>query len=191
MNFPLNPAQIAALVDAPAGNVSVTWPALEAALDKHNCYSHLVAIAAIATVRVECPPFKPIHEYGGPDYFTKHYEGRADLGNTQLGDGVLFAGRGLIQLTGRNNYRHFGELIGVDLEHQPDRALEPDIAAEIFTLYFKTRGCVDAANAQHWERLRHIVNGGSNGLELFLALVGKLQQSIAAVVPTVSGGGPL
>jgi len=43
------------------------------------------------------------------------YEGRADLGNAQPGDGVRFKGRGLIQLTGRVNYVAYGRCIGLDL----------------------------------------------------------------------------
>lgn len=166
--FPLSPVKIATLIDARLDHVQTTWPALEAALTRHTAYSNNVALAAIATVRVECPPFYPIHEYGSASYFERHYEGRADLGNTQSGDGVRFAGRGLIQLTGRANYRRYGQRIGVDLESNPDAALTPANAAEIFALFFKDHGCDTAANLRDWVKVRRLVNGGKNGLGLFL-----------------------
>lgn len=42
------------------------------------------------------------------------YEGRKDLGNVEKGDGMRFKGRGLIQLTGRNNYQSYGKYLSVD-----------------------------------------------------------------------------
>jgi predicted chitinase len=168
MLFPLSAAKIAAIVEAPFENVQITWPALESALQKYTQYSNAVAVAAIATVRVECPKFLPIHEYGSPSYFQRHYEGRLDLGNTEPGDGERFAGRGLIQLTGRANYRRYGKRIGVDLEADPDAALAPGNASEIFALFFKDHGCDAAANAGDWAKVRRLVNGGKNGLGLFL-----------------------
>jgi hypothetical protein len=183
MSFPLSVAKIAAITGAHLDNVTVSWPAIESALVKHDAYSDNAAIAAIATIRVECPPFIPIHEYGNDLYFQRAYEGRHDLGNTQIGDGVKFAGRGFIQLTGRNNYRNYGKLLGIDLEADPDRALVPAIAAEIFALYFKGHRCVEHANAGEWVRVRELVNGGKNGLEPFLALVNKLKQSMPVVTP--------
>lgn len=73
---------------------------------------------------------RPIFEFGGKDYFTK-YDGRATLGNTMPGDGFRFRGRGYVQITGRRNYAFAGGELGVDLIGQPDRALEPEIAAKI------------------------------------------------------------
>lgn len=59
------------------------------------------------------------------------YEGRADLGNTQPGDGVRFKGRGYVQITGRKNYTYWSKRLGIDLVGHPELATRPDIAAKI------------------------------------------------------------
>lgn len=84
---------------------------------------------AFATAHHEAG-LRPIHEKGGVKYLSK-YQGRVDLGNTQPGDGVKYAGRGLVQLTGRINYTNASKFLGVDLVANPDAALEPANAARI------------------------------------------------------------
>lgn len=81
---------------------------------------------------------QPIKEYGGKSYFMRMYDKTGkrprvarDLGNTQVGDGATFCGRGYVQLTGRANYARASREIGVDLVKYPDGALEPDIASRI------------------------------------------------------------
>lgn len=72
------------------------------------------------------------HESGGFRYMEEiasgaAYEGRADLGNTQPGDGRRYKGRGPIQLTGRANYRAFGREVGMDFESHPELVAFPSI----------------------------------------------------------------
>ena len=93
------------------------------------------------------------------------YEGRKDLGNTQPGDGKRYKGRGYIQITGRANYRHYGKMIGQDLENNPELAKDPNIAAQVALAYWKERGCSAPAQAGDNKKVTRIINGGYNGLK--------------------------
>jgi len=85
----------------------------------------------LATVKHECADrWTPIEEFASG----KQYEGRADLGNTQPGDGPLYKGRGYVQITGRANYRKFSRLLDTDLVGSPKRALDPSISYKIMSL---------------------------------------------------------
>src|SRR5204862_773156 len=89
------------------------------------------------------------------------------LGNTQPGDGARYHGRSFLQLTGRANYRRYGQKLGVDLEGNPELALDPDISARILATYFLDRGIPAKAAAGDWQGVRRAVNGGLNGYDRF------------------------
>lgn len=59
------------------------------------------------------------------------YEWRVDLGNNQAGDGPRFKGRGFVQLTGRANYTDWAKRLGIDIVSDPEKVMEPEIAAKI------------------------------------------------------------
>lgn len=102
-----------------------------------------VAYALATTYHETSGTMQPIKEIGGHAYFTKMYDITGDrpkkareLGNLSPGDGAKYAGRGYVQLTGKANYtkatsklRQLG--FDVDLVADPDRAMEPEIAAVI------------------------------------------------------------
>jgi murein DD-endopeptidase MepM/ murein hydrolase activator NlpD len=170
---------VAAATGAPLANVAKSWPPLVSALTNAGMGDTPVLIAAASTVAVETGSFLPIPEEDGG----WAYEGRADLGNTQSGDGPRYKGRGFIQLTGRANYRTYGQLLGVPLETNPDLALDPHISAMVFALYFKQRGIPAMARAGDWEAVRRAVNGGTNGWDTFIAVVHKLSGEPGKEVP--------
>ena len=176
----MDPALIAKACDAKPEEVATNWPLIESALEKYGIGDPLVKIAAAATIAVETAhSFRPIQELGGPAYFTRLYEGRKDLGNTEPGDGVRYHGRGYIQITGRANYRSFGNEIGVDLEGNPDLACAPGAAAEVLAIFFKDRHVSGSAIARDWHMVRRRVNGGTNGMVDFLDCVNALLNAFA------------
>lgn len=142
--------------------------AVSEALDEQGILTPLTLIGALATVRTEVGrKFLPIREIASGEA----YEGRLDLGNTQPGDGVRYAGRGLIQLTGRDNYKRYGDKLGINLVDNPDLALDMVVSAKILAIYFKDRRVNEACNAQNWLLARRLVNGGFNGYDTFKRVV--------------------
>lgn len=166
---------IADALHAPRQNVAENWPTIRTCLEALGMGGDNTLIAALATIRVECPPFKPVHEYGTDAAHEKAYGHRKDLGNAHDGDGAKYAGRGYIQITGEVNYANYGKQLGIDLVSNPDEALETNTAAAIFAAYFHERGCDKAAEKEDWVRVRKLVNGGTNGLEAFLKYIEALK----------------
>ena len=114
----------------------------------------------IAQVAHESAGFRAVEEFASGDA----YEGRQDLGNTEAGDGRRYKGRGLIQLTGRTNYRKIGEMLGIDLESQPELAAEPVFALRIACAYWDRHNLNRHADADDLAAVTRGVNGGLNGL---------------------------
>lgn len=88
------------------------------------------------------------------------YGGR--MGNTQPGDGWKYRGRTPIQLTGKDGYRHVGELMGVDLVSDPDQLSQPDNALRAAILWWEDR--IPDSMIGDPEKVTERVNGGLIGL---------------------------
>lgn len=152
-------------IGAPAGTAGPLGDgvaALEGAiiLDSGLRTAHFLAQAGHETAG-----FSRMVEIWGPTPAQRRYEGRADLGNTRAGDGFRYRGRGVLQITGRDNYRRFGALIGVDIESQPDRAAEPAIAMALACAYWTSRRINAAADRDDVEAVTRLINGGLNGID--------------------------
>jgi predicted chitinase len=180
MTFNLDAAGIAAATGCPPANVRRFWPAIQAACLQAGLTDRASVIAVVATIATEVSTFEPINEFGSAQYFSEHYENRAELGNTQPGDGARYHGRGFIQLTGRGNYRSYGHKLGIPLEDEPERALEPEVAARLLAQYFADRGVAQAARKGDWKAVRRKVNGGLNGWDRFSSVVSLLEQASSA-----------
>jgi putative chitinase len=93
----------------------------------------------------------------------KVYSGR--MGNTEQGDGWKYRGRGLIQLTGKDNYRLASDALGVDLVGNPDLVLTKEFAALTAAWYWNKRGLNKEADAKDFTGMTKKINGGTIGLE--------------------------
>lgn len=93
------------------------------------------------------------------------YGGRLGNGPASSGDGWRYRGRGLIQITGRSNYRAASEAIGVDVELEPALASTTDVAGRIACWFFASRGCLEPAALGDVKAVTKLINGGLTGLD--------------------------
>lgn len=118
---------------------------------------------------------QPIKEYGSREYFIRRYwdnvKIRKELGNLTPNDAVDFCGKGYVQLTGRRNYAKMGNILGIDLLAEPNKAMDPEIAVKImfegmttgksFAGDFtgKHLGHYLNSRTEDWKGARAIING--------------------------------
>jgi putative chitinase len=93
------------------------------------------------------------------------YANRMGNGNELSGDGYRFRGRGLIQLTGRDNYAAAGRALGLDLRAQPDLLFQAEASAQAAAWFWKSRGCNELADKNDFNTITRKINGGLNGLD--------------------------
>ena len=164
-----------------AANIARYLPYIEAALGVAKLTDRDMILGALGTIRAETEGFVPIPEGiskfntppGGAPFSL--YDTRADLGNSQRGDGERYRGRGFVQLTGKDNYRRYGQRIGMPLEASPERANAPETAAVLLALFLadkavKFRAAVRSDGVGGKDGLkeaRKLVNGGAHGLDRF------------------------
>ena len=92
----------------------------------------------------------------------KVYSGR--MGNQDEGDGWKYRGGGLIQLTGKDNYRLASDSLGVDFVKDPDLVLTKEYAALTAAWYWNKRGLNKEADAKDFTGMTKKINGGVIGL---------------------------
>ena len=93
----------------------------------------------------------------------KVYGGR--MGNIDENDGWNYHGRGLIQLTCKDNYANCGSGLGMDLVGDPDRLLDPQYAALSAGWFWNKKGLNSLADTQDYETMTKRINGGIIGLD--------------------------
>jgi putative chitinase len=110
------------------------------------------------------------------------YEGRADLGNTKPGDGIRFCGRGLIQITGRANYRACSVAMygneGYLLLH-PELLEEVVPACRSAAWFWHSRGLNALADSGSFRAITRAINGGFNGYADRLANFQRAQEVLS------------
>ena len=102
------------------------------------------------------------------------YANRMGNGPAETGDGWRFRGRGYIHLTGKDNYKRYGEYLGLDLVNNPELAEKEDIAAEIAAEFWSRSDLNEAADVLDLIAIRKRVNGGLIGFNEFKGLVFKM-----------------
>lgn len=138
---------------------------LDAACEHYSINTHARLSAFLAQIGHESGSFTWVREVATGDA----YEGRKNLGNVQPGDGPRYKGRGLIQCTGRANYRAMANELrrfgAPDFEAEPEAMEQPQWAAWSAAAWWGTHGCNELADVGTFEALTKRINGGTNGLE--------------------------
>ena len=98
------------------------------------------------------------------------YSGRMGNGPAESGEGWLYRGRGLKQLTGKDNYTRCGAALGLDLVGNPDLLLEPMAAARSAGWFWKANNLSAFADVGDIKGMTKKINGGLIGYEQRQAL---------------------
>lgn len=166
----MTPKDLAQATGARIDRAKTFLPIIESAAPDFDINTPQRMAAFLAQVGHESGGLHWLTELWGPTDAQLRYEGRKDLGNTQPGDGARFKGRGLIQITGRNNYQKASTALATDFISNPELLAEPDMAVRSAMWFWQAHGLNELADADSFRLITQIINGGFNGLTERLAL---------------------
>lgn len=173
MTTPLTLAQLVAILPYSRKAAPAFVPHLNAYMPKYGIDNPARVAAFVAQIG---------HETGSLVFLTELASGAAydtgtlakRLGNTPEadGDGQKYKGRGLIQVTGRDNYEDCSLALFGDrrLLDRPNLLSSPEYAVASACWFWKTHGLNALADAGDFHRITKIINGGYNGLTERVAL---------------------
>ncbi len=184
----LTPEQLAQCTGATQDRAEQWTGAINQAMAMYDISTPARQAAFLAQIGHESGRLKYTTELWGPTPAQARYEGRLDLGNTQLGDGSKFRGHGLIQTTGRGNHarardrlrKRFPEMAVPDFENDPKALAQPEWAALSAADYWDMRGLNDLADAGDFIGITKKINGGLNGLDDRLSLWSDAKYALGA-----------
>ena len=175
----MTPQELALCTGARIDRATTFLPYIEAAMAEFDISTNERKAAFLAQVGHESGGLHWLVELWGPTDAQRRYEGRADLGNTESGDGYRYRGRGLLQTTGRNNYKRTGDALGVDLIESPEKLAQPEYAARSAAWFWDEHDLNELADAGNFERITKKINGGLNGYAERVALHNAATEALA------------
>lgn len=167
--------QLQTIMPNAKARASVFLVPLNAAMAEFGIDTPLRIAAFLSQVAVESGELRYAREIASG----AAYEGRASLGNTQKGDGKLFRGRGLIQLTGRSNYVALMMTLGIDCVNHPEIVELPENSCRSAAWFWREHnlnkwadmpdfdGVCDAINRGHKTRVIGDANGYAERLKYY------------------------
>ena len=169
--MPITEKQLQQILPNAGRKAGVFVPSLNATMGKYAIITRLRMAAFLAQVGHESGQFLYVRELGNDAYLSKYDTGRLAqrLGNTPEadGDGQLYRGRGLIQVTGRANYEACSEALFGDsrLLNTPELLEHPVYAAMSAGWFWQKEGLNSLADKGDILAITKRINGGTNGLE--------------------------
>ena len=152
------------MIHSTGSNIAKYYGALQQRMSANGINTPLRMAHFLAQIAHESAEFRYSEEIADGEA----YEGRADLGNSRPGDGKRFKGRGLIQLTGRFNYKKYGEARDKDYTTEANARLlatDPDTAVDVSCWFWVENGLNKFADRDDIMAVTRVINGGYNGLE--------------------------
>lgn len=181
--MPVSKQQLLQIMPAAGSRAGVFLGPLNAAMAQWQINTPARIAAFLAQVGHESNQLRNTREIWGPTPAQERYDVRTDLGNTPQrdGDGKLYMGRGLIQITGAANYASCSLALFGDnrLLTHPELLEQPEWAAKSAAWFWSTHGLNRLADAGEFETITRRINGGLNGQDDRLALWDQAKKVLA------------
>jgi putative chitinase len=167
----LTEGQLLNIMPNARSQAGVLISSLNTAMARHSIDTAKRIVAFLAQVGHESGQLQYVCELGSDDYLSKYDTGTlaVRLGNTSQpdGDGQKYRGRGLIQITGRSNYRQcsLGLFNDERLLQHPELLEQPRWAAESAAWFWAQNGLNELADRDQFNSITRRINGGLNGLQ--------------------------